>query len=185
MIVAFLAESVKTYQETFLRFLDRIVLYCPRCQDKYRRHGWRERKARTGEGMVTIRVLRVICPHCRHTRTVLPDFLKPYARYIQDIRQEAVLVQLAGVPAERAAGVCGPSAETVRRWLASFRAVREQAAAALRSLLGQWGYFPPLGRSSLPELLSWAVAVIPGLAFSCLFGLANILLGQAETPAWV
>ena len=124
-----------------------------------------------------------MCPKCRRTFTILPDFLKPYARYIQDIRQEAVLAQLAGVPAERAAGAaCGPSAETVRRWLASFKAVREQAAAALRSLLAQLGYFPPLGRSSLPELLHWIAVAIPGVAYSCLFGLANILLAQTETP---
>ncbi len=130
-------------------------------------------------------VLRIICPRCRRTFTILPDFLSPRKRYIQDVRQEAILAQLAGIPAEQAAGAAGPPVETVRRWMASFRAIREQAAAALRSLLGQLGYFPPLGRSSLPELLVWIAAAIPGLAFSSLFGLANILLAQTETPVRV
>lgn len=131
-------------------------------------------------------VLRIMCPNCRRTFTILPDFLKPFARYIQDIRQEAILAQLTGVPAERAAGAAGgPSVETVRRWTASFKAMREQAAAALRSLLGQLGYFPPLGRSSLPDLLHWIAAAIPGVAFSSLFGLANILLAKTKTPVWV
>ncbi len=95
------------------------------------------------------------------------------------------MAQLAGVPAERAAGAAGPSVETVRRWLAGFKAVREQAAAALRSLLGQLGYFPPLGRSSLPDLLQWIAETVCGAAFSSLFGLANILLAQTETPVQV
>lgn len=129
-------------------------------------------------------MLRIVCPTCHHTRTILPDFLSPYGRYIQDIRQEAILALLAGVSAEQAAGL-GPAVETVRRWLARFRAIREQAATALRSLLGQLGHFPPLGRSSLPELLHEITGAIPGLAFSSLFGLANILLTGTETPVWI
>lgn len=125
--------------------------------------------------------MRVICPRCRCTFTILPDFLKPYGRYTQDIRQKAVLAQLAGVSAERAAEAAGPAVETVRRWLAGFKAAREEAAAGLRSLLGQLGYFPPLGRSSLPDLLHWIVERVSDIAFSCLFGLANILLAQTET----
>ena len=155
-----------------------------RCQDECKRHGWRKRKARTREAVITIPVLRVRCPKCGKTRTILPDFLKPYGRYIQDVRQEAVLAQLAGVPAERAA-CCGPAVETVRRWLAEFKEIREKAAAGLRSLLAQLGYFPPLGRSSLPDLLFWIAENISGKTHSCLFGLANILLAKAEEPAWV
>ena len=129
-------------------------------------------------------VLRLFCPYCHRYFTILPDFLKPYGRYIQNVRQEAILAMLAGVPAERAAGP-GPAVETVRRWLASYKAVREEAAATLRSLLAQLGHFPPLGRSSLPDLLHEIPLAIPGVAYSCLFGLANILLGQAERPVWI
>ena len=183
MIVAFLAESVKAYKERFLHFLDNLLV-CPICQGECKPHAWRERKARTMEETLILLVLRIFCPRCRRTFTILPDFLKPYGRYIQDVRQEAILAQLAGVPAERAAGP-GPSVETVRRWLACFKAIREEAAAALRSLLAQLGYFPPLGRSSLPDLIYWIIEAIPGVAYSCLFGLANILLGQAERPVWI
>ena len=55
----------------------------------------------------------------------------------------------------------------------------------MRSLLAQLGYFPPLGRSSLPELIHWIAGTIPKLAYSSLFGLANILLAQAEQPVWI
>jgi hypothetical protein len=183
MIVAFLAESVKAYTDRFLHFLDNLLV-CPRCQGKCKRHGWRERKARTREETVILRVLRIFCPYCHRTFTILPDFLKPYGRYIQDVRQEAILAQLAGVPAEQAAGP-GPAVETVRRWLVCFKAIREEAAAALRSLLAQLGHFPPLGRSSLPDLIHEIALAIPGVAYSCLFGLANMLLGQAERPVWI
>ena len=54
-----------------------------RCQDQdeCKRHGWRKRKARTREAVITIPVLRVRYPKCGKTRTILPDFLKPYGRY--------------------------------------------------------------------------------------------------------
>lgn len=183
MIIAFLAESVKTYKDHFLHFVDK-QLVCPHCRGEGKPHAWRKRKARTKEAVMILLVLRVMCPRCRRTFTILPDFLKPYGRYIQNIREEAIIAQLAGVSAGRAA-VYGPSAETVRRWLADFKAVREEAAAALRSLLAQIGYYPPLGRSSFFELLRWIVSLKPGLAYSNLFGLANILLTQTETPAWI
>lgn len=181
MIIAFLAETVKTYQERYLIFLERIDFCCTYCNCKCKRHAWRKRKARTKEAVIVLLVLRVICPRCHRTFTILPDFLKPCGRYIQNIREEAIVAQLAGIPAERATAY-GPSAETVRRWLADFKAVREEATATLRSLLAQLGYFPPLGRSALFELLHWIVRSIPGLAYSNLLGLANILLSQTETP---
>ena len=182
-MVAFLAESVKTYQDHFLHFLDNLLV-CSRCHGKCKRHGWRKRKARTGEEILILLVLRLFCPYCNRTFTILPDFLKPYGRYIQNVRQEAILAQLAGVPAEQAAGL-GPSVETVRRWLACYKAIREEAAATMRSLLARLGHFPPLGRSSLPDLIHEIPLAIPGVAYSCLFGLANILLGQAERPVWI
>jgi len=185
MIVACLAESVKTYKERFLHFLDNLLV-CPICQGECRPHAWRERRVRTKEALVILLVLRIICPRCNRTFTILPDFLSPRKRYIQDIRQEAILAQLAGVPAERVVETArGPSVETVRRWLAEFKAIREQAAAALRSLLAQLGCFPPLSRSSLPDLLHWLAETVSGTAFSSLFGLANILLAKAETPVWL
>ena len=37
------------------------LLVCPRCQGECKRHGWRKRKARTREAVITIPVLRVRC----------------------------------------------------------------------------------------------------------------------------
>jgi len=184
MILAFLGQSVKEYETGFMQLLDKLSLFCTICHGACNYHAWCERKARTGEGTCILKLPRVRCGSCRHTHLVLPDFLRPYGRYTQHVRQKAVLACLEGVPAEKAA-VCGQAVETVRRWVARFKEDVEKAAAALRSLLARWGRFPPLGRSSLKDLTGSCLEAAGSMAFSCLFGLADILLGLVGLPVWL
>jgi len=88
---------------------------CLHCQSLCRRHSVRERAAWTQfllRACERIPVLRIYCPHCRNTYTVLPDFLTPRHRYQVPVR-EAVVTNEEPVPA------CG--AQTVTRWKSAFR----------------------------------------------------------------
>jgi hypothetical protein len=186
MIVAFLGESVKTYQTDFIYFLARLSLICTICHEECKSHAWCNRKACTGDEICVLRLLRVKCDSCGRTHIVLPDFLRPYGRYTQDVRQEAVLACMAGVPIEKATRY-GQAVETVRRWVAQYQADKERVAAVLRSLLAQWGRYPSLGRSSLPNLTQACEETMnrPGIMSSGEFGKINILLVQAGLPVWI
>ena len=179
----------RSYQSGFIQQLDKLSLRCSICQGAYKPHAWCMRKARTGSGVCHLRVLRVKCAGCNGTHLVLPDFLRPYGRYTQHVRQKAILACLAGVAAEKAA-ICGQAAETIRRWIARFKADLEEASAALRSLLARHGRFEPPGRGSplrrLARVRAQVVSAFGGRpAHSCLLGLANILLTQVDLPVWV
>lgn len=185
MILAFLGKSVKEYLDGFSLFLADLIFTCTVCQGECVCHAWCERKARTGEGTFAIlTLLRVKCLSCLRTHIVLPDFLQPYGRYTQHIREATIVACLGGASAETAT-VHGQAVETSRRWVARFKADVEKTAAALRSLLAQWGRFPPLGRSSLEDLAGLCVEAAGAMAFSCLFGLANILLCLVGLPVWL
>ena len=99
---------------------------CPHCHCLCRRHSVRQRAAwqqfllRASE---RIPVLRIYCPRCRHTYTLLPDFLTPHHRYRVPER-EAVVTQVEAVP------VC--CAQTVRRWKRAFGSVVSTALQAVR-----------------------------------------------------
>ena len=91
------------------------TLCCPTCRCRCRRHSVRTRAAWTQFLLRTderIPVLRIYCPQCRRTYTVLPDFLTPRHRYQVPVR-EAVCAGTAPAPA------CG--AQTVTRWTRAFQ----------------------------------------------------------------
>lgn len=86
------------------------VQCCPHCHCLCRRHSVRTRAAWTQfllRGSERIPVLRIYCPCCRRTYTLLPDFLTPHHRY-QVPTREAVVTGTEPAPA-----CC---AQTVSRW---------------------------------------------------------------------
>ena len=108
---------------------------CLHCQSLYRRHSVRERAAWTQfllRACERIPVLRIYCPHCRKTYTVLPDFLTPRHRYQVPVR-EAVVTNEEPMPA------CG--AQTVTRWKSAFRIAISLAIHQVTS----WILNTPLG----------------------------------------
>lgn len=122
-IVLPLAHSVQGYLRRFGQEGPRLVLSCPCCPgERMHRHGryWR---AVVGRWRITrIPIYRWRCPRCRHTVSLIPDFLKPYARFLSLLREKAVWRRVGGWPWERIAqavsstAVSVVSVRTLLRW---------------------------------------------------------------------
>jgi len=110
-----MGHAVEEYLAALYDWWDTVLqaARCPHCQCAYRRHQARERAAWVdGDHAQRILVLRIRCPSCGRTRTVLPDFLTPYRRYLTPVREAVVTGRDAAPPCE---------ARTARRWVAAFR----------------------------------------------------------------
>jgi len=87
---------------------------CPRCDCCYRKHQVRDRAAwEDCEHAGRIPILRIRCPNCGRTSTVLPDFLTPLRRYLTPIREAVVTGKDTAPPCDE---------RTARRWVGAFRA---------------------------------------------------------------
>lgn len=125
--------SVAAYQADQLDWWDGVLrtAHCPHCQVLYRRHDTRPRAAWTDCAHAQrLLVLRVRCPQCGSTETVLPDFLTPYRRYQTPVREAVVAAQDPAPPCD---------ARTTRRWVGAFRAgltaaIAQVTAAVLRGV---------------------------------------------------
>jgi len=130
-----MGRSVEEYLATLHEWWDAVLrtATCPRCHCAYRQHQTRDRAAwEDGDHAQRILVLRIRCPVCGATQTVLPDFLTPYRRYLTPVR-EGVITGADAAPA------C--DARTARRWLTSFRARIAEGIQILTSALQQ--HLPP------------------------------------------
>lgn len=100
---------------------------CAHCHCLCRRHSVRMRAAWTQfllRVSERIPVLRIYCPLCRQTYTLLPDFLTPHHRYQVPVR-EAVVTGTEPAPA-----CC---AQTVTRWKQAFGTVVSTAIQSVRA----------------------------------------------------
>jgi hypothetical protein len=101
--------------------LELLPRQCPVCQNHtIIGHGQRLRQAHD-DWHESIWVRRGICPPCRKTFTVLPDWLAPFGHYTLHCRQQACERIAAGESAEQAAPHCKdptrlPDSSSVRRW---------------------------------------------------------------------
>ena len=101
--------------------LELLPRRCPVCvNDTIIGHGRRLRQAHD-DRRESIRVRRGICPPCKKTFTILPDWLAPSAHYTLHCRQQACERIAAGDPLEQAAPHCKdparlPDPSTLRRW---------------------------------------------------------------------
>lgn len=132
-----MGQSVEEYLAFLLDWWDALLRHerCPQCHGPYRRHQTRERAAWDDcDHAQRILVLRIRCPGCGITRTVLPDFLTPYRRYRTDVREAVVAEETSAPPCD---------ARTARRWVRAFRARITEAIASLTA--GVLGHLP-LGR---------------------------------------
>ena len=122
-IITWMGANVSAYLEGRDAWWDAVLQTqrCPHCQGLCRRHAVRARAAWSQfllHAVERIPVLRIYCPQCSATYTVLPDFLTPRHRYQVPVR-EAVVSGAVSVPP------CG--AQTVRRWRQAFGAAITQA----------------------------------------------------------
>lgn len=133
MIIAYLGQSVKTYLNHFLRYLDALELRCPCCGGKTIVHGSYERHVHIADTIEYIPIQRVKCSCCNKTHAVIPDFISPRKHYSTcDI--ELVLNDLEeGLKPEKVESEA--SVQTVRRWWAEYKEKLPQASGALRSLI--------------------------------------------------
>jgi hypothetical protein len=159
------------------------TLRCPRCRRTYRWHQVRDRAAWTDcEHAERIPVLRIRCPTCRATRTLLPDFLTPRRRY-QNAPREAVLA--AETPATHAP--C--DTRTARRWLQAFAAAITDGIGTLIGTvlqpLGVGRQDPAVLALEAPSLASLRQvrALAPACDASSLLGWANQRLTTAGVAA--
>ena len=189
LIVAFLGASVNEYQANYLQFLGGLVFACPICHTVCHWHHWYRRKVADGTAVHSILILRVQCPSCRVTHAILPDFVRPRGRYVQQVRQTVVPCLVAGVPVEKAA-VHGQAVETSRRWLLRLKETLEPATSALRSILAQLGRFPASAARGSPfcrlvRLHREIVAAIGDARHSCFFGAVNAILSLSGSGLWL
>jgi len=128
-IITWMGASVIAYMEAPDDWWDAALRtqLCPHCHCLCRRHSVRRRAAWTQfllRVSERILVLRIYCPQCRHTYTLLPDFLTPRHRYQVPVR-EAVVTGTEPAPA------CG--AQTVSRWKHAVGTVVSTAIQAVRA----------------------------------------------------
>lgn len=96
-----------------------------------------------------IPIYRWLCPSCRRTVSVVPDFLRPYAHFVSGLRERAVRRRLHGgrpwrelVRAVSSEAVGLVSEKTLRRWV-----------PRARQLAGTWS----------THLTEWLLRVAPAL----------------------
>jgi hypothetical protein len=122
-IVLPLAHSVHGYLRQYGRVAPNLPLRCSHCDTQpLHRHGCYWRGVVCRRRIYRIPIYRWKCPSCRRTVSVLPDFLKPYARFLSLLREKAVWRRLAGWQWERIAvavsslAVSVVSVRTLLRW---------------------------------------------------------------------
>jgi len=187
IIIAFMGTTVEEYVAFLYEWWDAVLLTarCPHCHCPCRRHQARLRAAWDDcEHLQRLLVLRIRCPVCDGTQTVLPDFLTPYRRYRTPVREAVVTGEDPAPPCD---------ARTARRWQDAFATALPRALHAVTSWLLTEAR--PLRRQE-PRLLTGALRGVSGLrqlrdwaqqhgrapAASGLFGWCNREFGQSQ--AW-
>ena len=199
LIVTFLGADVKTYLHNYPAALADRDLQCPICGGRCHCHGWYRRWVYDGSERAQVSILRVICLNCGRTHAVVPDFIRPYGRHSQQVREKAVIAVLTtSTSPEKAGQASFVDAETVRRWVKEFKARVEQSAGGLVSILARHyperaGPIHPSRKETLEHafyrMAGWCrqlAQALPALPrSSSLFGLVNILLAWGGLRIWV
>lgn len=122
-IVLPLAHSVQGYLRRYGQVGPDLPLRCGHCDTQpLHRHGCYWRGVVCRRQIYRIPIYRWKCPECGRTVSVLPDFLKPHARFLSLLREKAVWRRLAGWQWERIAlavsstAVSLVSVRTLLRW---------------------------------------------------------------------
>lgn len=118
---------------------------CPHCgKATLWRHGYRFRKSdRENDEKFTlnlIQILRMYCPSCHRTCSVLPECISPKRWYIWLIQQTALLLQLSGMSFNKISQMIKPSRWTISRWAKRLKEQFQNHAMTLRSKWSWLGY---------------------------------------------
>ena len=180
MIVLYLGDGIKSYQENYQKYLPEKVV-CPVCSANCHWHGQYQRKVRENYEIQTITIRRVICTKCRKTQTLIPDFLRPRSRYSQHVREKTVIKCTEQEITAEAATLDGQAVKTTRRWINGFKTAAGEVIMTLTSLLADFGRFRLPAKASifqqLEQQMERLIDVLGGpLNHTGQFGLANILM---------
>lgn len=114
-------RSCKSYFRMYNHRSPNVAVCCDACGRTMHKHGRYFRSVTTTREIITIPIYRWVCPLCRITISLLPDFLIPWARFATYIRESTVAKILRG---ESYGGIARSitalsvrvSRCTVRRW---------------------------------------------------------------------
>lgn len=119
--ILFFGRSCKAYLRLYRSDGPHMKLCCDHCSHRLHKHGRYYRWVTTKREMIEIPIYRWLCPHCRTTVSVLPDFLIPWARFTTWVREAAVVRKRQGRSNRRitesiSTPSIGLSTTTVKRW---------------------------------------------------------------------
>lgn len=162
VIILPLGATVNQYLQWAAESSKSLVLSCPACPGvRLHRHDKYQRCAVTRKVLYRVPVYRWICPECGQTVSALPDFLVPYGRFVNSLREQAVRLVVKGETlAKIALKVSSPavsvvSTRTIRRWVARVEkhadALSSWLAALLLTLVPQLDLFALIPRRPGPR----------------------------------
>ncbi len=151
VIVAYMGSGIKEYLGRYLPRLqgeggeELVPRVCPSCaREGMHRHGYQSRQLVVPRDCRhEVEVLRMYCPGCGSTHTVLPNFVIPYHTYgARTIMQALVLYTRHGSYRRvwlTMAAVKSPV--VVRQWVQRFTGVLRELAKGCQRLMADHGVF--------------------------------------------
>lgn len=145
-------RSCKAYLRMYGNQSPAVKLSCEDCGCCLHKHGRYLRAVATKSGIVQIPIYRQLCPVCRKTVSLLPDFLVPWARYATWIREAAMTRRQNGFTWRQTAestfaiAVCC-SRRTLKRWWQRYLVRAASAALWIAGQLVSSGFDGDLLRS--------------------------------------
>jgi hypothetical protein len=111
-------------------------------------HGYRYRKAdREAHDQSTlnpITILRLYCPTCKRTCSVLPECIPPLRWYLWIIQQTAMQLFFSGTSLNEISQQIKPSRWTISRWIKRLQEKFQEHAMNLKSKWSWLGYYTSL-----------------------------------------
>lgn len=114
-------RSCKAYLRLYRIEGPSLKLCCDDCGRLLHKHGHYYRWVTTTDEMIHIPIYRWLCPDCRTTVSLLPDFLVPWARFTTWVREAAIVRKRQGrtfrqITQSITTPILGVSITTVKRW---------------------------------------------------------------------
>jgi len=151
IIVAHMGSGIKEYLQRCLPLLqgeggeEWVPRVCPSCAGEgMRRHGYQSRQLiDSNDDRYQIEVLRMYCPGCARTHTVLPHFVIPYHTYGARtiMRALSLYAQRGSYRLVRLILAAVKSRAVVRQWVRRFTGVLRELAKGCQRLMADHGVF--------------------------------------------
>ncbi len=143
IIINVQGDSVKRLKVLYYQAAGSWCGICPECKSVYQHYGTYPRKTPAPFGPAFIK--RVYCKNCKKTHALLPCFIIPYSRVMNEVRQAAIAgISYGSHTIEQLAELTGVEPTTIARWWKIFC----QKSGAMMKALSQ-----KLAQSS--QLINW------------------------------